>query len=237
MACSRVRHIASALQVVEGSTDGQLPVIQASASAAPPPLALRDLTSSPLRIADLMLGCAFNTVTDDRDGLMAAAEQDAIDAVTAAVQAGIHYLDVSASYGQGRSEEHVGSGLMAAGVPSGPSWINVWTKGGPELIRQKDDPMQTVKRGYEGERINVRDFSAAGARAAFAESTCRLGLERVAGFRIHDPSPEDVDVALAPDGFIAGLVAMRNEGLIGEVSLGESDYLLPLAHHCCTISS
>eukprot|EP01043_Picozoa_sp_COSAG02_P014393 COSAG02_NODE_593_length_19851_cov_13.232736_1_plen_354_part_00 len=199
-----------------------------AAAALDPALVLRDLQKSPLRIADLMLGCAFNTVSDNRDGLMAAAEQDAIAAVAAAVELGIHEMDVSAAYGQGRSEEYVGSGLIAAGVPSGPSWINVWSKGGPELIRQKDDPTQTVGRGYEGERVNLRDFSAAGARAAFAESTARLGLERLAGFRIHDPSVEDVDTALGPDGFVAGLVAMRNEGLIGEVSLGELIVLFSL---------
>jgi D-threo-aldose 1-dehydrogenase len=210
-----------------------------SAGGALPGLALRDLQKSPLRIADLMLGCAFNTVSDNRDGLMAAAEQDAIAAVAAAVELGIHEMDVSASYGQGRSEEYVGSGLIAAGVPSGPSWINVWSKGGPELIRQKDDPTQTVGRGYAGDRVNLRDFSAGGARAAFAESTARLGLERLAGFRIHDPSPEDVDTALGPDGFVAGLVAMRNEGLIGEVSLGELivlfSLLLCVALSCLTL--
>ena len=235
MACSRLRHTASVLGAGtaydprRAGTD-QPSSCGASATSGAPPLVLRDLKKSPLRIADLMLGCAFNTVSDNRDGLMAAAEQDAIATVIAAVEAGIHEMDVSASYGAGRSEEYVGSGLLAAGVPSGPSWIDVWSKGGPELIRQKNDTTQTVGRGYAGERVNLRDFSAAGARAAFAESTARLGLERLAGFRIHDPSPDDVDTALGPDGFVAGLVAMRNEGLIGQVSLGE---LTELMLRCC----
>ena len=30
------------------------------------------------------------------------------------------------------------------GVPSGPSWVSVWSKGGPELIRQKGDTSKTV---------------------------------------------------------------------------------------------
>ena len=231
MACSRLRHTASVLGAGTPCDPRRAGTDQpsswgASARSGAPPLVLRDLKKSPLRIADLTLGCAFNTVSDNRDGLMAAAEQDAIAAVIAAVEAGIHEMDVSASYGAGRSEEYVGSGLMAAGVPSGPSWIHVWSKGGPELIRQKNDTAQTVGRGYAGERVNLRDFSAAGARAAFAESTARLGLERLAGFRIHDPNPDDVDTALGPDGFVAGLVAMRNEGLIGQVSLGELSELL-----------
>ncbi len=237
VACTRLRHTASVLGASK-QCDQPLTSSRASACAgsvvAPPAgahLVLRDLRKSPLRIADLMLGCAFNTVSDNRDGLMAAAEQDAIAAVAAAVELGIHEMDVSASYGQGHSEEYVGSGLIAAGVPRGPSWIKVWSKGGPELIRQKNEPTQTVGRGYAGERVNLRDFSAAGARAAFAESTARLGLERLGGFRIHDPSPEDVDTALGPDGFVAGLVAMRNEGLIGEVSLGE--LIVPFEYFRC----
>ena len=68
-------------------------------------LVLRNLEKTPLRTSDLMLGCAFNTVNDAGTGLMGAAEADAIAAVKVAVEAGIHDLDVSASYGAGLSEE------------------------------------------------------------------------------------------------------------------------------------
>ena len=73
-------------------------------------------------------------------------------------------------------------------------------------------------RGYAGERVNLVDFSAAGARAAFEESTARIGLDRLAGFRIHDCASEHIDTALA--GFVPGLVGLREEGLIGQVSIG-----------------
>ena len=105
-----------------------------------------------------MLGCAFNTVNETGTGLMGAAEADAVAAVEVAVDAGIHDLDVSASYGAGLSEEYVGSGLIAADIPSGPSWVSVWTKGGPELIRQADDTTKPVTRGYTGDRVNLRDL-------------------------------------------------------------------------------
>jgi aryl-alcohol dehydrogenase-like predicted oxidoreductase len=184
-------------------------------------LALRDLQRSPLSVSNLMVGCAFNTVNSDRSGLTGAAEKDAIAAVVAAVELGVHDIDVSASYGLGLSEEYVGSGLAAAGVPGDlSSWVHVWTKGGPELIRQKAAPEQPVHRGFKGERTTAVDFSAHGARVAFKESLGRLGLARLAGFRIHDPETNDVDAALAPDGFLAGLRQLRSEGMIGEVSLG-----------------
>ena len=196
------------------------PTHHPAAAAGSGTLVLRDLEASPLRPADLMLGCAFNTVNEDRTGLTSAAEADAVGAVTTAIRLGINCLDTSAGYGAGTSEEFVGTGLAEAGVPSGPSWVDVWTKGGPELVRQKADPSQPAGRGYDGERVNLKDFSARGARAAFSESCARLGQERLAGFRIHDPTPEDIDEALGPDGFLAGLRELRSEGLIGQVSLG-----------------
>ena len=101
-----------------------------AAAAGSGTLVLRDLESSPLRPADLMLGCAFNTVNEDRTGLTSAAEADAVGAVTTAIRLGINCLDTSAGYGAGTSEEFVGTGLAEAGVPSGPSWVDVWTKGG-----------------------------------------------------------------------------------------------------------
>ena len=198
-----------------------------AAAAGSGTLVLRDLESSPLRPADLMLGCAFNTVNEDRTGLTSAAEADAVGAVTTAIRLGINCLDTSAGYGAGTSEEFVGTGLAEAGVPSGPSWVDVWTKGGPELVRQKADRSQPAGRGYDGERVNLKDFSAGGARAAFSESCARLGLERLAGFRIHDPTPEDIDEALGPEGFLAGLRALRSEGLIGQVSLGMNSDRFP----------
>jgi D-threo-aldose 1-dehydrogenase len=233
----RLRHAAAALRPSSSSSSpqqqppspgGPVPVAAAGTGS----LVLRDLQKTPLRMGDLMLGCAFNTPNDNRDGLMPAAEADAIATVTTAIEAGLHDLDVSASYGAGRSEEYVGSGLMAANIPGGPSHISLFTKGGPELIRQADDTSKPVTRGYTGERVNLRDFSADGARAAFNESTARLGQQRLAGFRMHDPDASDVDDALAADGFLAGLRGLRAEGLIGQVSLGmNSDRIEPGGPH------
>lgn len=166
----------------------------AAAAAGAPQLAVRDLQRSPLSASNLMIGCAFNTVSSDRSGLTSAAEADAVAAVVAAVQLGVHDLDVSASYGLGLSEEYVRAGLAAAGVPGDvSSWVRVWSKGGPELIRQASNPALPAPPGFKGERTTAVDFSAQGARTAFTESLGRLGLMRLAGFRIHDPKPEDVN--------------------------------------------
>eukprot|EP01050_Picozoa_sp_SAG11_P027213 SAG11_NODE_6799_length_1246_cov_2.418483_2_plen_107_part_01 len=93
-----------------------------------------------------------------------------------------HHLPVVSSYGAGLSEEYVGTGLQVVGVPPTPSWVQVWTKGGPELIRSVDAPLATdepVGRGFAGARTSAVDFSGRGARLAVAESLKRLGLERI----------------------------------------------------------
>ena len=74
--------------------------------------------------------------------------------------------------------------------------------------------------------------SAEGARTSFEESTARLGVGRLAGLRFHDipdekgiaavPTTDDLIKAAAEPGvgMIAGIVSLKEQGLVDEVSIG-----------------
>jgi aryl-alcohol dehydrogenase-like predicted oxidoreductase len=81
-------------------------------------------------------------------------------------------------------------------------------------------PDVSLRAAYIG---MLPDFSAAGGRMSVDESLARLGLDSVAGLRVHDPDDTDtgIDECLAPDGILAAMRGMRAEGKIGAVRLAQ----------------
>lgn len=143
----------------------------------------------------------------------------AVEAVAAAVRAGVGWFDTAPLYGSGESEERLGAGLrlvpdeeaLAAGAVhgdcGGPSFI-VSTKVGRRVVGSVDDP--------DGRSAEF-DFSAAGVRASLESSLQRLGFDRVDVVHIHDP---DDHLAQALDETYPTLCAMRDEGLLEKISIG-----------------
>ncbi len=174
-----------------------------------------------LALGTAPLGGMYSTVADD----------DAADAVTAALAAGIRYVDTAPFYGAGSAERRLGAGLAAARATAaaapgagttGGAVVTVSTKVGRVLVPGRPDS------GYvwtdAGEQHPVFDFSAGAVRAGLEASLQRLGLDAVDIVLIHDPD-EHEEQALTEA--YPELARMRAEGLVRAIGIGMNQTRIP----------
>ena len=172
--------------------------------------------------ADIIFGCG--PIVRDPDGLIAQAQINA--AVDAALAAGCVTFDTAPLYGD--SEDRLGHALAAS--PHRGKAV-VITKVGKVVRRllsnrgiSTEGPQPWAADAIPlGDRVLVGDYSKAGAKKAYEESLARMGIRRCHTLRLHDPDSMEgaADQAVAPDtGIIAGLVELRAQGLIDDVSIG-----------------
>eukprot|EP01043_Picozoa_sp_COSAG02_P063654 COSAG02_NODE_9083_length_2337_cov_3.258210_2_plen_258_part_00 len=189
------------------------------------------LTLSP-RVAgvapgDILFGCGPIQEVLQYPGQPAApVTQDQVNGcIHAALEAGIVDFDTAPLYGD--SEDRLGHALAAS--PLGDKAV-IYTKAG-KLIRRICGNRQIALLGPQPwspwalpveERCLLPDFSAAGAKKSYTESCERMGISAVHTLRIHDPDSIEGawEQAVAPDGLIAGIVQLKTDGLITDVSLG-----------------
>jgi D-threo-aldose 1-dehydrogenase len=155
--------------------------------------ARRPLGATGIEIGPLSFGSApLSSVFwgNDADTAVAAARR--------AVAVGIGLFDTAPLYGLGEAEERLGVALGGADVA-------VATKAGRTLV---DGP---------GGRDVVFDFSAAATRRQLEASLTRLRRDRVDIVHVHDPE-DHLDAAV--DECLPALATMRDEGLVGAISLG-----------------
>jgi D-threo-aldose 1-dehydrogenase len=109
----------------------------------------------------------------------------------------ITFLDTSNSYGGGESERRIGEALSeVGGLPPG---FVLATK---------------VDAGADG------SFGAARVRQSFEESIQRLGLDHVQLLFLHDPEFSITFAeAMGPEGTVAELVRLKDEGLAGAIGV------------------
>jgi D-threo-aldose 1-dehydrogenase len=121
----------------------------------------------------------------------------------------IRFLDTARNYGAGRSEERIGDVIRArGGLPAG---VVVSTK--------LDRDMETGR------------FDASQARQSLEQSLKALNLDRVQLLHLHDPEhATSLDGVTGPDGAIAELFRMKEEGLTDAVGLaaGRTDIMIPI---------
>jgi D-threo-aldose 1-dehydrogenase len=109
----------------------------------------------------------------------------------------VNFVDTSNNYGDGDSERRIGKALAeAGGLPPG------------FVLATKVDPLP-----------GQSDFSGRRVRASVAESTERLGLDRLQLVYLHDPERVSFDEAMSPDGAVPALVRLRDEGVIGHLGV------------------
>ena len=126
----------------------------------------------------------------------------AVGTVARALELGVRFFDTAPFYGLGEAERRLGRALAAAG---GPRPV-IATKAGRLLTDEPD--------GSVGVRF---DFSYDAAQRSLESSLERLGVDRVDIVHIHDPD-DHIDEAI--EGTFPALVALRDQGVIGVVSLG-----------------
>jgi D-threo-aldose 1-dehydrogenase len=162
---------------------------------------LRELGTTGLRVTSICVGAASLGGHSYNYGYpVSAASGEAT--VEAALAGPYNFIDTSNAYGGGASETVIGTVLRRhGGVPQG---VVLATK-------VDADPV-------------TRDFSGVRVRRSVEESLTRLGLDRVDLMYLHDPEFFlTVPQALADDGPVAALLALRDEGVLGHVGLAMGD--------------
>lgn len=129
-------------------------------------------------------------------------DEQALETVRSALDAGINWFDTAPRYGFGLAEQRLGKALT--GVPRGRYLL-------------------ATKVGWRvsPEGINTPDFSRDGVRRSVEASLRRLGVERVDILHIHDA---DDHYRAALDEVFPVLAEMRAQGLVRAISAGMNQW-------------
>lgn len=105
-------------------------------------------------------------------------------------------VDTSNNYAKGRSETVLGLALANGGIGEGRS-----------IITKADQDPETGS--FDRDRV----------RRSFEESCQRLGVDRLELLHLHDPYSVTFEEAAAPDGAIAGMLELKEEGLVDAIGI------------------
>ena len=125
-------------------------------------------------------------------------EEDGIQAVFAAIEGGINFIDVSPYYGYLRAERVLGKALR-------------------QIPREKYILSTKVGRYGTDDAGNSWDYSAARARESIYESMERLSVDHIDLINVHDI--EFADLRQICEETLPALVELRKEGVVGHVGI------------------
>ena len=125
-------------------------------------------------------------------------EEDGVQAVLAAVEGGINFIDVSPYYGYLRAEKVLGKALR-------------------QLSRDKFILSTKVGRYGSDEGGNSWDYSAKRVHDSVFESMERLGVDYIDLINVHDIEFADLDLVCAET--LPALVELRQQGVVGHVGI------------------
>ncbi len=124
-------------------------------------------------------------------------ESSAIDAVYAAIEGGMNFIDVSPYYGHYKAETVLGKALR--GIDRSKYYLS--TKVG--------------RYGKDG--VNTWDYSCTRAIESVYESMDRLGIDHIDLINVHDI--EFADLNQVVDETLPALVSLRDMGIVGHVGI------------------
>ena len=166
----------------------------------------RPLGRTGLAVTSICVGTSALGSFPSQYGYEVSTEQ-AVSAMLAAFEGPYNFVDTSNEYGNGGdSERRIGQALATrGGVPDG------------FLVATKVDPLP-----------GSSDFSGDRVRASVDESLERLGLDHLPLVYFHDPEKISFEKGMAPDGAVAALVSLREQGVIGHLGVagGPIDLML-----------
>jgi D-threo-aldose 1-dehydrogenase len=151
----------------------------------------RPLGTTGLLVPPLCVGCA--SLGDMPETFTyGVAEAQALDTIRAALESRISFLDTAASYGDGESERRIGLVLRErGGVPAGVV-----------LATKADRDLQTGE--FTGDQM----------RRSVERSLSLLGVDRLPLCYLHDPEHIGFAAAMAPNGPVAALQKLHEDGVI-----------------------
>lgn len=124
-------------------------------------------------------------------------EEEGIQAVFAAIDSGINFIDVSPYYGHLKAEILLGKALRQ--IP-------------------RDKYILSTKVGrYGKDGVNYWDYSAARAKESVEESMDRLGVDYIDLINVHDIEFADLDQVCQET--LPALIELKEKGLVGHVGI------------------
>lgn len=123
-------------------------------------------------------------------------EAAAVELATAMLHGPYSLVDTSNNYAKGRSEAVLGLALAAGGTAEGRS-----------VVTKADQDPETG--AFDRDRV----------RRSFEESCRRLGVDRLGLLHLHDPYSITFEEAAAPGGAIAGMLELKEEGLVDAIGI------------------
>lgn len=173
----------------------------------------RPVGSAGLRLPRIGLGTAtFGWLYTD------VSTKQAVETVSAALAAGIGYIDTAPSYGLGRAESKLGAALRDR-----PALPVLSTKVG-RLLRPSPDGSSDPAFPGAPALVGVVDWSADGVRRSLDESLTRLGLDHVDIVYMHDP--DDTEGEIYATAYPA-LARLRDEGVVRAIGVGMNQTQMP----------
>jgi len=124
-------------------------------------------------------------------------EKEAIEAVFAAIDGGINFIDVSPYYGHYKAETVLGKALR-------------------QIPRDKYFLSTKVGR-YGKDGVNTWDYSAKRARESVFESMDRLGIDHIDLINVHDI--EFADLKQVAEETVPALVELKEKGLVSHIGI------------------
>lgn len=170
----------------------------ANPTTDPVPLSRRRLGTTGLEVTPLCFGTAPLGDMPNTYGYRVD-EDRAIATLRAVFDSGVNFLDTAAMYGAGLAEQRIGDAIAEhGGLPEG------------FVIATKVD-LDTA----------TGDFSAAQVRRSVEHSLGRLGLDRLPLVYLHDPYRITFETGTGKNGTLAGLQAVRDDGLVQHIGIAE----------------
>ena len=155
----------------------------------------------------------------------AVSEEDALESVNAAWNAGIRLFDTAPFYGYGLAERRMGNVL--GGKPRDQFLLS--TKVGRLLVPRRDQPAHQFFSESPMPFNPVFDYTYDGTMRSFEDSLQRIGVDRIDVVLIHDVGPsehgdkyEEV-FKIAMGGAAKALAKLRDEKVVGAIGLGVND--------------
>ena len=158
-------------------------------------LARRRLGPIAVEVPAIAIGCAPLASMPDTFAYEVG-EEIALATIRAALEGPLNWLDTAAAYGNGESERRIGRVLrQLGGLPEG-AFLDTKIGASPD-----------------------GDYSADTVRRRFERSLELLALDRVELVFLHDPERSTFEAVTAPDGPLAALQRLKEEGLINHLGV------------------
>ena len=161
-------------------------------------LPTRKLGKTGLEVTVLGVGCAW--LGRRADGSID--EEAGLEAILAAIDSGVRFIDTASTYSDGKAEEVVGQALQRR-----PALAN-------EIV---------VETKVRDTRVEEFGYTAEDTRRSLDTSLRRLRLQHVPVVYIHDPPASAFDTVMGLGGALSALRQLQSRGVVGHIGIASNN--------------